>query len=51
MPMKVTFYADLTPEIMVQALVLGVVIAVVGASLPALRAASIQPVSAMRIRR
>jgi len=50
-PMKATFYAQLTPEILLNAVILGAVIAVVGALLPALRAASIQPVVAMRARR
>lgn len=50
-PFKATFYAILTPEILVQGLVLGLVIAVVGAILPAFRAASIQPVTAMHARR
>ena len=50
-PMKATFYAHLTPEIILNAVILGAVIAVVGAILPALRAASIQPVVAMRARR
>ncbi len=51
MPMKSTVYADLTPEIVVTAVLFGVLIAAVGAILPALRAATIQPVTAMRARR
>jgi hypothetical protein len=50
-PMKNTFYAQLTPGIVVAGLALGLVIAVVGAFLPALRASSIQPVSAMQSKR
>ncbi len=41
-------YADLTPEIVLVGFVMGVVTAVVGSLLPALHAASIQPVVAMR---
>lgn len=51
LPMKATFYADLTPEIVVNAMALGLFIALLGAILPALRAASIQPVAAMHARR
>ncbi len=51
LPMKATFYASLTPGILLGAVVLGAAIAVLGAILPALRAASIQPVVAMRVRR
>jgi ABC-type lipoprotein release transport system permease subunit len=50
-PMKNTFYAELTPEVAIAGLVLGLVIAAVGAFLPALRASSIQPVSAMQSKR
>ena len=50
-PVKNTFYAELTPGIAVAGLVLGLVIAAVGAFLPALRASSIQPVSAMQAKR
>ena len=41
-------YADLTPDIVVAGFVLGVVTAIVGSVLPAIHAASIQPVVAMR---
>jgi putative ABC transport system permease protein len=50
-PMKNTFYADLTPTVAAEGIVLGLVIAAVGAFLPALRASSIQPVSAMQSKR
>jgi putative ABC transport system permease protein len=50
-PMQATFYGDLTPGIMATAVGFGLLIAVVGALLPALRAANIQPVTAMRARR
>jgi putative ABC transport system permease protein len=50
-PMKSTFYADLTPEVALGGIVLGLAIAAVGALLPALRASSIQPVSAMQSKR
>ena len=50
-PMQSTFYGDLTPGIMATAVGFGVLIAVAGALLPALRAAHIQPVTAMRARR
>ena len=51
LPMKSTVYADLTPGIVLSSILLGLAIAVVGAILPALRAASIQPVAAMHARR
>lgn len=51
MPFQSTFYGDLTPEILVQAVILGLIIAVVGAFFPALRAAAVKPVVAMRARR
>jgi putative ABC transport system permease protein len=50
-PVKSTFYAQLTPEIAAAGLALGLVIAAVGAFIPALRASSIQPVSAMQSKR
>jgi lipoprotein-releasing system permease protein len=50
-PIKSTFYAQLTPGIALAGLLLGLVIAAVGALLPALRASSIQPVSAMQSKR
>jgi ABC-type lipoprotein release transport system permease subunit len=51
LPMKATVYADVTLGIVTTSILLGLLIAVVGAVLPALRAASIQPVSAMHARR
>lgn len=48
LPFKATFYADLNAEVVITAFVLGLVIAAVGAFLPSLRAASIEPVTAMR---
>jgi putative ABC transport system permease protein len=51
MPFHATMYADLTPGIAARSVVLGLVIAAAGALLPALRAASIRPVIAMRPRR
>ncbi len=50
-PVNSTFYADLTPEIAVSAFLLGLLIAALGALVPALRATSIQPVDAMRSHR
>jgi putative ABC transport system permease protein len=50
-PMTETFYADLNPGTVTTGIFLGLLIAVVGAVLPSLRAASIQPVVAMRQRR
>ena len=50
-PMKSTVHGDINVEIFVTAVAVGLVIAIVGAILPAFRAASIQPVSAMRARR
>ncbi|MBW2254977.1 MAG: ABC transporter permease [Deltaproteobacteria bacterium] len=47
-PYTTTMHADLTADLVVSALLLGLVMAVVGAMLPALRAAAIQPVVAMR---
>ncbi|GMV38290.1 MAG: hypothetical protein AMXMBFR64_00060 [Myxococcales bacterium] len=51
LPMKATVYADVTPGILGTSILLGLCIAVVGATLPSLRAASIQPVTAMHARR
>lgn len=48
MPIDATVHADLTPELMVWCFTLGLVMAVLGGTLPALRAAGIQPVAAMR---
>jgi len=50
-PMKATVYADLGMSTIITAIILGLVIAIMGAMLPALRASSIQPVRAMRTRR
>ena len=47
-PIPETIRGDLTLEVIVTALLLGLLMAVLGSLLPALRAASIQPVSAMR---
>lgn len=43
-----TIRGDLTPEAMIRAFALGLLMALLGSLLPALRAASIQPVSAIR---
>lgn len=51
MPFKTTLYADFTPSVALLAVLLGVVMAVLGALLPSARAAGIQPVDAMRSRR
>ncbi len=48
MPISSTIYAELTVEILAMAFALGLVMAVLGSALPAVRAAIIQPVSAMR---
>ena len=50
-PINETVYARLTPGILVGAIILGFVMAVVGGALPAIRAARIQPIEAMRQRR
>jgi putative ABC transport system permease protein len=50
-PLSSRMYADLTPHVMTVAFLLGLLMAVVGSATPALRAASIQPVAAMRSRR
>jgi putative ABC transport system permease protein len=50
-PMQSTFYGDLTPGIVATAIGFGLLISVLGALLPAMRAAHIQPVTAMRARR
>lgn len=47
-PVPETIRGDLTPEVVITALALGLFMALLGSLLPALRAASIQPVSAMR---
>ncbi len=48
MPIGETVYADLTASGLVNAFVLGLVIAFLGSVLPSMRAAGIQPVAAMR---
>ncbi len=50
LPVRTTFYAQLTPDILIQAALLGLVIALLGALIPSMRAASVQPVTAMRRR-
>ncbi len=50
-PMKQTFYADVNAHNIGLAVFLGVCIALLGALFPALRAAGIQPVTAMKARR
>lgn len=50
-PMTSTLYADLTPDAVLTALIVGLLTAMLGAFLPALRAASVQPTEAMRARR
>lgn len=51
MPISSVIYGDVTPALLVQSLILGLVTAALGALLPSLRAASIQPSEAMRARR
>lgn len=50
-PVNRTMYGDVDGPLLVQAFLLGLVVAVVGGALPALRAARIEPVEAMRTRR
>lgn len=50
-PFEETFYADFSMEVVIQGIALGVATAVLGAALPALRAAAVRPVVAMRARR
>ncbi len=50
-PIASVVHADLTWEIALWVFLLGFVVAVVGSALPALRAASVQPVEAMRRRK
>ena len=50
-PINSTVYADVTMGTLVQGMLLGLLMAVVGSALPALRAAAIQPIDAMRTRR
>ena len=47
-PINETVYPELTPDILVTGFLLGLAMAVVGGFLPALRAARIQPIDAMR---
>ena len=47
-PFSTTMYAKLSAEVMIQSFALGLIMAVIGSALPALRAALIQPVVAMR---
>jgi len=44
-------YADFTPEVAISAFLLGLLMAVLGSAVPALRAAAIQPVEAIRANR
>jgi ABC-type lipoprotein release transport system permease subunit len=50
-PVSTRMYGDLDLQVCVSAFLLGLLMAVVGSAPPALRAASIQPVTAMRARR
>lgn len=50
-PVSATIYAEVSPDILLQCLMLGLLTAALGALLPSLRAASIDPSSAMRARR
>ena len=50
-PANSTLYPDWSPEIALVAFALGLVMAFIGSASPALRAARIQPVTAMRARR
>jgi putative ABC transport system permease protein len=47
-PMRQTLYGDVSVATTVQAFAMGLVMAVLGSALPAIRAASIQPITAMR---
>ena len=51
LPMRTTMYADVSVEVLLAGFVLGMCVAWVGTALPAWRAASIQPVEAMRSER
>lgn len=48
MPISETMYADLTTHCMATGFVMGLIMALAGSAIPALRAASIQPVTAMK---
>ena len=50
-PIQTTVYGDLTADIIVTTIVIGLLIAVLGAIVPAVRAGSIPPVTAMKPRR
>ncbi|MDP2311858.1 MAG: FtsX-like permease family protein [Pseudomonadota bacterium] len=50
-PMNSTIYGQVTPEILVSAVLLGLAMAVVGGLVPAYRASRIEPIEAMRHRR
>lgn len=51
LPVQTTVYGDLTGGIVLTTILVGLLIAVLGAIVPALRAGSIQPVTAMKPRR
>ncbi|MES2641495.1 MAG: FtsX-like permease family protein [Myxococcota bacterium] len=50
-PMNSTVYGQVTPEILLSAVLLGLAMAVVGGLVPAIRASRIEPIEAMRHRR
>jgi putative ABC transport system permease protein len=50
-PISTRMYGDLNGEIVITAFILGLIMAAIGSAIPAIRAASIQPVTAMRARR
>lgn len=50
-PMNSTVYGQVTPEILLSAVLLGLTMAIVGGVVPAFRASRIEPVEAMRHRR
>lgn len=50
-PVKQIVYAQVSPDILVLAVVLGLIVALIGSAVPAFRATRIQPVEAMRSRR
>ena len=50
-PFTARLYADVSPSVLATAFGLGLAMAFIGSAVPALRAASIQPVEAMRARR